>query len=335
MKFGFACLLAGLVLLLGGSAAAVPQDDVDTEIAKRHFRKGRELYVAGNYEGALAEFQAAQLARPLPAFSYNIARCFDRMERLEEAIVAYQAYLDEGPAAHDVESVRQRIEQLRERAIAQAKLRGGAAAGKPLPPPEAAKAGVEARNPLETKDDELADLDLQSSTKPASTPAQPEAASTVGMPVKSEPASPASASMRGPDRAAEAAQPLALELAPPSDQPAGKPLTRYRATWSLAAVTAALLVGSLASLGVAHSRYQKWEKSCDAAGGCSQTEIDYHVAPDVNPPYEAGYALMGIAGGTAVGLIVAAILESRAARAVARPSRVGWAPAPSGVEVAF
>src|SRR5262245_26999718 len=111
-------LVVVLLASLCTSQVARANDDIDTEIAKKHFRKASELYSGERYEEALAEFKAAQLAKPLAAFNYNIALCYDRLEKLDDAIVAYQAYLDAGAAAADVPKVKSRIVKLKERVAA-------------------------------------------------------------------------------------------------------------------------------------------------------------------------------------------------------------------------
>ena len=98
-----------------GDAQRPPDVDPDTEIARRHFEKGSELYGSGRYAEAVAEFEAARRAKPLPAFDYNIARAHDRMEHTREAIAAYERYLEAAPSAPDAGDVRARIAELRGR----------------------------------------------------------------------------------------------------------------------------------------------------------------------------------------------------------------------------
>lgn len=104
------CLaLLGGVLLCGVARAEEPVVDPDTEIAQRHFRAGRDLYARGEYERALAEFETTRRRRPSPAIEFNIGRCHDRLEHVDEAIAAYQRYLAASPAASDAEEVRARV----------------------------------------------------------------------------------------------------------------------------------------------------------------------------------------------------------------------------------
>src|SRR4051812_4086540 len=46
-------------------------DDPDTELARRLFKEGSALYIAGNYQKALELFEKARQAKPLAAFDFN------------------------------------------------------------------------------------------------------------------------------------------------------------------------------------------------------------------------------------------------------------------------
>ncbi len=109
--------LPGLLLLVSfsTSGAALAEEDPDTEAARRHFKQAMERYDARDYAGALGEFQTARELKPAPQFDYNIGRCYDRMERYEEAADAYRRFLAASPEDEDAPSVRARIEQLEKR----------------------------------------------------------------------------------------------------------------------------------------------------------------------------------------------------------------------------
>jgi tetratricopeptide (TPR) repeat protein len=87
------------VFMLVVSAPALALDDPDTEVARRHFEKGRGFYDAKDYRHALDEFQAARRAKAAPGLDYNIARCYDRLEDYRSAVRHYQLYLDAKPDA--------------------------------------------------------------------------------------------------------------------------------------------------------------------------------------------------------------------------------------------
>ena len=108
-------LFAVVLLLAAAIASARADEDIDNEVARRHFLKGSELYAGQRYEEALAEFQRAMVAKPLPAFHYNMARCYDRLERYQLAVDAYRSYLAAVPASPERRSIEERIAELEER----------------------------------------------------------------------------------------------------------------------------------------------------------------------------------------------------------------------------
>jgi tetratricopeptide (TPR) repeat protein len=108
-------LLTVALVSLIPNAPSGADEDIDAEVARRHFDQGSQLYAAARYDEALAEFQRAMISKPLPAFHYNIALCFERLERYGEAITAYQAYLAARPADDEATRLRARIEELSRR----------------------------------------------------------------------------------------------------------------------------------------------------------------------------------------------------------------------------
>jgi tetratricopeptide (TPR) repeat protein len=125
--------IVGALLLLAASARA-QSDDPDEEIARRHFRMGLSNYAQNDYINALVEFEAARRVKAAPAFDFNIARCLDRLERFDQAIVEYESYLKKLPQADDAAEIRKRVEKLRARIAALQKPGANAA---PLEPPKA------------------------------------------------------------------------------------------------------------------------------------------------------------------------------------------------------
>ena len=112
---------AGVLTLLVAVGHVQAVEDPDTEIAKRHFAAGAALYDAGRYEDAIVEFSAARAVRPAPAFDFNIARCYDRLERTRDAVDWYERYLAANPpndgGAHErLVLLRERLAQGRGRA---------------------------------------------------------------------------------------------------------------------------------------------------------------------------------------------------------------------------
>src|SRR4030095_7250105 len=93
--------LACAFVFLAGAAPGGSMEDPDTEVARRHFEKGRAHYDRQDYRHALDEFLGAQRAKSLPGFDFNIARCHDRLEEYALAIEHYELYLTARPNAPD------------------------------------------------------------------------------------------------------------------------------------------------------------------------------------------------------------------------------------------
>jgi tetratricopeptide (TPR) repeat protein len=103
------------LLVLASPASAL--EDPDTEVARRHFEKGRTFYDAHDYRHALDEFQAAKRAKPAPGLDYNIARCYDRLEEYDHAVEHYQLFLTARPEAPDAAEIKERIATLKSRIV--------------------------------------------------------------------------------------------------------------------------------------------------------------------------------------------------------------------------
>lgn len=108
-----------------GPTAARADDDPDTEVAKRLFKQGVNLYAADQYAEALDAFEKARLAKPLPAFDFNIARCYDRLGRWNDALAAYERFVVKATDPAEVKEAQGRIAVLRDR-VKQAAARAAA-----------------------------------------------------------------------------------------------------------------------------------------------------------------------------------------------------------------
>jgi tetratricopeptide (TPR) repeat protein len=105
-----------LVLAFATSAAAQAQVDeaADAE-AQARFAAGRAAMAAGRAEDALADFQRAYELSHRPALLYNMGVAADRLRRDEEALAAFEQYLEVMPpdAVINRAEVESRIEVLR------------------------------------------------------------------------------------------------------------------------------------------------------------------------------------------------------------------------------
>ena len=84
-------LALAAMLLLGGQAYASWSPQV---AASLYYQSASDHYDAGDYQAALAEFQAGYAALPQPTFLVNIGQCLRKLDRLDEAAVAYKQFLD-------------------------------------------------------------------------------------------------------------------------------------------------------------------------------------------------------------------------------------------------
>jgi iron complex outermembrane receptor protein len=108
-----ACLALFLICGVACADEKLP-DDPDVEVARRYYEQGAQAYAKGNYEEAVALFEKSRAVKAAPALDYNIARAYDRLDKLEPALAAYRRYLATQPP--DSEQVRERISVLERRA---------------------------------------------------------------------------------------------------------------------------------------------------------------------------------------------------------------------------
>ncbi|KPK14819.1 MAG: hypothetical protein AMJ62_11665 [Myxococcales bacterium SG8_38] len=81
--------------------------------AKKAFADGSRAYEDGDFEAALTSFEKAYELTGSPDLLYNIATVSDRMRLDEDALRAYEGYLEARPDSADREHVESRIEVLR------------------------------------------------------------------------------------------------------------------------------------------------------------------------------------------------------------------------------
>lgn len=87
--------------------------------AKKAFAAGTRAYAEGDFETALERFRRAYELTGSPDLLYNIATVSDRMRLDEDALRAYEGYLEARPESADREHVESRIEVLRKAIEAQ------------------------------------------------------------------------------------------------------------------------------------------------------------------------------------------------------------------------
>jgi tetratricopeptide (TPR) repeat protein len=103
-------------MLLGLSWAAPVrgQETPDDAAAREYFERGRTAFDQADYEGALVYFRHAYRLSRRSELQYNIGVAADRLQRDEEALEAFERYLEESENPEREAEVRERIHALRQ-----------------------------------------------------------------------------------------------------------------------------------------------------------------------------------------------------------------------------
>ena len=119
----FLLIVAFSFICFGSTSRVAAQrhssSDAKIAQAKAAFSAGTRAYANGDFETALERFRRAYELTGSPDLLYNIATVSDRMRLDEEALEAYEGYLEARPDSADREHVASRIEVLREAIEAQ------------------------------------------------------------------------------------------------------------------------------------------------------------------------------------------------------------------------
>ena len=130
---GLTCL--ALLLLLLPAASAYGQQG-DTNLAKRYYKLGEELYNRADYEEALKQFKRAYTYSGQAALLYNMARCRESLGQHKQAVEHYERFLKEG-SPKDPSVIKARIANLRR--LIDKKEKPAPPAPKPSPTPPASQ----------------------------------------------------------------------------------------------------------------------------------------------------------------------------------------------------
>lgn len=94
-------------------AAPAPSPDADNRAkAAAHFRQGQAFFQRGDYDHALAEYQAAFELSAEPLLVFNIALCHDRANRPEQALENFRRYLAQAPNGPVADEARDDVARL-------------------------------------------------------------------------------------------------------------------------------------------------------------------------------------------------------------------------------
>ena len=104
-------LLAAVAVLLAPVAVRAQPADTVTE-ARQHFQSGKQLFDAGDYRGAIREFEAANRLAPAPLLLFNIGLAYERLGEAAPALQHFKAYLEQQPNASNRSLVEIKIARL-------------------------------------------------------------------------------------------------------------------------------------------------------------------------------------------------------------------------------
>lgn len=131
-RFNTRFLAAALAFAVALSATTLSAQDApsaDDREARGLFEAGREAFAAARYDRALEYFRQSYALSSRPALLYNIGQSADRLRRDQEALDAFEQYLQRVPDSAQRSTVEARIAFLR------GALANHAAAGSPGPAP--------------------------------------------------------------------------------------------------------------------------------------------------------------------------------------------------------
>lgn len=130
-----AALVAALAVVLAPvTVHAQPTDAVSQ--ARQHFQSGKQLFDAGDYRGAIREFETANRLAPAPLLLFNIGLSYERLGEAGPALQHFQAYLEQMPNASNRSLVEIKIDRLQNEPGAVGQPPGtGAVIGAPVPAP--------------------------------------------------------------------------------------------------------------------------------------------------------------------------------------------------------
>jgi tetratricopeptide (TPR) repeat protein len=94
---------------------ALPAMASSNETATTRYEEARTYYYLQQYEKALVGFQSAYLLSSKPVLLLNIAQCYRQLDRYEEAIRGYKAYLDADPKTTYRSKVEALIKEVEEK----------------------------------------------------------------------------------------------------------------------------------------------------------------------------------------------------------------------------
>jgi tetratricopeptide (TPR) repeat protein len=238
-----------LALLAAAAAAPAParaqatgseKGDAAARTARREFQRAEAAFNLGKFEHALAAYEAAYQAKPLPGLLFNIAQCHRNMGNSDRALFFYRRYLaidPNSPNRATVEELIAETERRRERA-------SDATSPPSVVPPPADTGQAVAPPPVSAPP-----------IAPSPSPVAPPSA--VEPPGKAAPAEAAIAKAVEPPLAAgatEVIEPPAPAFVQPTPQPSGEAPATRRRWWIWATVAGVAVAGAATAIAISTGR---------------------------------------------------------------------------------
>jgi tetratricopeptide (TPR) repeat protein len=83
----------GFALFAFIASTSAQAGDDDKAQAKAHYQTATRYYEVQEYDKALGEYKAAYVAKPDPAFLFNIGQCYRKLENNEKALESFKQFL--------------------------------------------------------------------------------------------------------------------------------------------------------------------------------------------------------------------------------------------------
>lgn len=104
--------LVALTMILAPVAVGQSWAQDNLAQARQHYSAGKGLFDAGDYRGAIREFESANRLAPSPLLEFNIGLAHERLGAKAEALQHYRAYLQAMPGAANRGTVEAKIQRL-------------------------------------------------------------------------------------------------------------------------------------------------------------------------------------------------------------------------------
>jgi len=284
------------------SALALPVQagESDKAVARAHYETATRLYEVREYADALKEYKAAYVAKPDPAFLFNIGQCYRKMDKNGEALGFFQQFLKKSPPDDP------------SRALVEARIRNIESGLNSNYDPFDQSAAVQAQPPAAQAKTRLDPAPMPPpapppTTKPESPAEQPIPRPLVMPPVESQPA----AAVKAPRQR----QPVEVEVARSTaheNSVEGSEGWWLGRKWTWVSAGSALVFAAGATIaGVAmQSKFGSLRSSCGIASakqqGCTQSDLG-----SLDTRKNAANIMWGLAGAAVVTAGVLFYVEGR------------------------